>query len=103
VCACPPLAQPVEGGACPPHHPCHHVEVLGRSALNKFVNYLLFFRNRSPLHVAELNSYEDEGGDFDEAVQYLELWIRYSLSCPVAKLCVTSHDEALYRISFSFC
>ena len=52
---------------------------------------LLFFRNRLPLHVAEFSSY---GGDnFDEAVQYLELWIRYSLSCPVAKLSVTSHDK----------
>ena len=63
----------------------------GASALNRFVNDLLFFRNRLPLHVAEFSSY---GGDnFDEAVQYLELWIRYTLSCPVAKLSVTSHDK----------
>jgi hypothetical protein len=63
----------------------------GASALHRFVNYLLFFRNRSPLHVAELNSYG--GGNFDEAVQYLELGIRYSLSCAVAILSVTSNDE----------
>jgi len=63
----------------------------GASALNRFVNDLLFFRNRLPLHVAEFSSY---GGDnFDEVVQHLELWIRYSLSCPVAKLSVTSHDK----------
>ncbi|CAD6256570.1 unnamed protein product [Miscanthus lutarioriparius] len=63
----------------------------GASTLNRFVNDLLFFCNRLPLHVAEFSSY---GGDnFDEAVQYLELWIHYSLSCPVAKLSVTSHDK----------
>ncbi|CAL4992335.1 unnamed protein product [Urochloa decumbens] len=63
----------------------------GPSALNGFVNYMLLLRDRVPLRVAELNSFH--GNDFDAAVQYLELWVRYSLSCRVAKLCVASDDE----------
>ncbi|CAN6363220.1 unnamed protein product [Urochloa humidicola] len=63
----------------------------GLSALNRFVNHMLFIRDRVPLRVAELNSFH--GNDFDVAVQYLELWVRYSLSCRVAKLCVASDDE----------
>ncbi|KAL6658634.1 hypothetical protein ACP70R_004220 [Stipagrostis hirtigluma subsp. patula] len=49
------------------------------SALNKFVNYLLPLRNRSPLREVVVNSYG--GVDLDEAFKYLELWIRYGLSC----------------------
>ncbi|XP_025828802.1 F-box/FBD/LRR-repeat protein At5g56420-like [Panicum hallii] len=63
----------------------------GPTALNGFVNHLLFLRERSPLRVAEFNT--KDGGDFDEAVRYLELWVRYSLSCQVAKLRVACDDE----------
>ncbi|CAL4980473.1 unnamed protein product [Urochloa decumbens] len=65
------------------------------SALNGFVNHMLFLRDQVPLRVVELNSYnplKDEDY-FEEAVEYLELWFRYSLSCSVAKLSVITHDD----------
>jgi hypothetical protein len=48
------------------------------SALNDFGNRLLRLRDRVPLLAAELNSFNPfQGRDyFDEAVQYLELWVR---------------------------
>ncbi|CAN6372549.1 unnamed protein product [Urochloa humidicola] len=64
-------------------------------ALNGFVNHMLFLRDQVPLRVVELNSYNplEHEDCFEEAVEYLELWVRYSLSCSVAKLSVTSHDD----------
>ncbi|KAK3151513.1 hypothetical protein QOZ80_3AG0246820 [Eleusine coracana subsp. coracana] len=64
----------------------------GPSALNRIVNCLLLFRNKLPLDEVELNSFE-EGDDFEEAVQYLEPWVRYCLSCKTRKLCVSSNDQ----------
>ncbi|CAL4980472.1 unnamed protein product [Urochloa decumbens] len=61
------------------------------SALNGFVNHMLLLRDRVPLRTAELNSFH--GNDFDASVQYLELWVRYSLSCRVAELCVANDDD----------
>lgn len=60
-----------------------------------FVNYLLLLRRPQPLRMAELNTYDDhtlDGYDFNEAIQDLELLVRYSLSCRVAKLYIITHD-----------
>jgi len=63
----------------------------GPTALNGFVNHLLFLRDRSPLRVAEFDS--KDWGDFDETVRYLALWVRCSLSCQVAELYVACEDD----------
>ena len=55
---------------------------------NDFVNYLIAFRGRPPLHACEFEAceeYEDyyEGSQDDdgERSRYTDLWIRYALSC----------------------
>jgi hypothetical protein len=70
VHALPPLWPAVKVRACHPHHQSRRHEVLGPSALNRFVNRLLLFRNKLPLDEVGLNSFEE--GDFEEAVQYIE-------------------------------
>uniref|UniRef100_A0ACD6A1Z7 Uncharacterized protein n=2 Tax=Avena sativa TaxID=4498 RepID=A0ACD6A1Z7_AVESA len=60
-------------------------------ALSKFANHLLLLRDRTPLHECEINSYY--GGDSDEAFQYIELWLRYAVSCQVRVLRVLVKNE----------
>ncbi|CAM0870956.1 unnamed protein product [Alopecurus aequalis] len=57
-------------------------------ALSKFVNHLLLLRDRTPLHECEINSYYTtyDTGDVDEAFRYIELWLRYVVSCQVRVL-----------------
>ncbi|KAL6616155.1 hypothetical protein ACP70R_038425 [Stipagrostis hirtigluma subsp. patula] len=53
---------------------------------NKFVNYLVLLRGQNPLHEFEINY-----GSADETFGYLNLWIRYALSCNVRILRINNN------------
>ncbi|XP_047085296.1 F-box/LRR-repeat protein At3g26922-like [Lolium rigidum] len=56
-------------------------------ALSKFVSHLLLLRDRTPLLECEINSHDwYPDGDTDEAFRYIELLLRYALSCQVRVL-----------------
>jgi hypothetical protein len=51
-------------------------------ALSKFVSHLLLLRDRTPLLECEINSHDSyPDGDTDEAFRYMELLLRYAVSC----------------------
>nr|XP_051179850.1 F-box/LRR-repeat protein At3g26922-like isoform X4 [Lolium perenne] len=51
-------------------------------ALSKFVSHLLLLRDRTPLLECEINSHDSyPDGDTDEAFRYMELLVRYAVSC----------------------
>nr|XP_051179849.1 FBD-associated F-box protein At5g56370-like isoform X3 [Lolium perenne] len=60
-------------------------------ALSMFANYLLLLRDRTALHECEINSYY--GGDTEEAFRYIELWMRYAVSCQARVLRVHVKNE----------
>lgn len=61
-------------------------------ALSKFVNHLLLLRDRTPLHECEINSH-DSYHDANEAFRYIELWLRYAVSCQVRVLRVDVRQD----------
>ncbi|KAM0900097.1 hypothetical protein ACQ4PT_020821 [Festuca glaucescens] len=82
--------------------------------LNKFVNHLLLLRDRTPLLECEINSH-DSYNDADEAFRYIELWLRYAVSCQArvlrvdvsqdTRLCLSDVpllSECLMRLELSF-
>uniref|UniRef100_A0ACD6A4G7 Uncharacterized protein n=2 Tax=Avena sativa TaxID=4498 RepID=A0ACD6A4G7_AVESA len=63
-------------------------------ALRKFVNHLLLLRDRTPLLEYEINSHDSSRDeDIDEAFRYIELWLRYALSCQVQVLRVDVRQD----------
>uniref|UniRef100_A0A0A9CKQ2 F-box domain-containing protein n=1 Tax=Arundo donax TaxID=35708 RepID=A0A0A9CKQ2_ARUDO len=57
-------------------------------AMKKFVNYLVLLRGPKPLVECEINFWH-----MDETFGYLDLWIRYALSCKVQVLRIISDVE----------
>ncbi|KAL6616156.1 hypothetical protein ACP70R_038426 [Stipagrostis hirtigluma subsp. patula] len=55
-------------------------------AANKFVNYLVLLRGQNPLREFEINFWHK-----DQTFGYLDMWIRYALSCNVQILRIINH------------
>ncbi|KQJ89019.1 hypothetical protein BRADI_4g22862v3 [Brachypodium distachyon] len=64
------------------YHPAEDMETYGSfEGLNNFVNNLLHSREQTPLDECVINTFEDV-----MVAQYVELWIRYAVSCKVKML-----------------
>ncbi|XP_073362176.1 FBD-associated F-box protein At5g56370-like [Aegilops tauschii subsp. strangulata] len=68
--------------------------------VNGFVNHLIVLRDRTPLREREIavykeydgGGYYDSNGDRLEHSQYIDLWVRYTLSCHARLLRISDHD-----------